>query len=119
MVAFRPELAAAVMDGSKTVTRRLVSDNPRSPWWREACRLMPGRTYAVQPGRGKVAIGRAEVLSVRRERLGDVNHAEARREGFADQPEFARAFAAINGWYDKDAEVWRVELRAVPDGGGS
>jgi len=28
---FRPELAATVMSGSKTVTRRLLSANPRSP----------------------------------------------------------------------------------------
>lgn len=31
---FKPELAAKVMSGEKTVTRRLVSENPRSPWWR-------------------------------------------------------------------------------------
>jgi hypothetical protein len=112
-VNFQPALAQLVLSGQKTVTRRLVSDNPRSPWWRDGCALKPGRDYAIQPGRGKTAIGRAEVVSVRRERLGDVDHAEACAEGFADQPEFARAFAAINGWYHKDAEVWRVELRPL------
>ena len=33
---FRPELAAKVMAGEKTATRRLVSDNPR-----KRCRLTP------------------------------------------------------------------------------
>lgn len=115
MVTFRPELAAAVMAGTKTVTRRLVSDNPRSPWWREACALKPGHAYAIQPGRGVKAIGRAEVLSVRRELLGAVDEADARREGFPDIASFVGAFAAINGWYNPVAEVWRIELKAVTD----
>lgn len=112
-IMFRPELAAKVMDGSKTVTRRLCSDNPRSPWWRDQCALKPGRDYAVQPGRGKTAIGRATVVSVCREPLGFVDSAEACREGFATVAEFVAAFAGINGVYDPRAEVWRVELRAV------
>jgi hypothetical protein len=112
-IMFRAELAAAVMDGSKTVTRRLVSDNPRSPWWRDQCALVVGLSYAVQPGRGKKAIGRAVVLSKRHEPLGRLDDAEARREGFADAVEFEAAFAAINGSYDPTVEVWRIELRAV------
>jgi hypothetical protein len=43
-VNFQRELAEKVMAGEKTVTRRLVSDNPRSPWWRE--RVQPeGRPH--------------------------------------------------------------------------
>ncbi len=42
---FRPELAEAVMADPprKTVTRRLVSDNPNSPWWREKCAYRVGQ----------------------------------------------------------------------------
>lgn len=112
-IMFRPELAAKVMDGTKTVTRRLCSDNPRSPWWREACALKPGKDYAVQPGRGKPAIGRAVVVSIRREPLGRITEAEARREGFATLAEFVGTFGNINGGFDCDAEVWRIELKAV------
>lgn len=111
-IMFRPHLADKVMAGEKTVTRRLCSDNPRSPWWREACRLKVGKDYAVQPGRGKVAIGRAVVAGVRREPLGHLDDAEAQREGFASAAEFQAAFAAINGSYDPSVEVWRVELQA-------
>lgn len=112
-IMFRPELAAKVMDGTKTVTRRLVSDNPRSPWWRDQCALKPGKDYAVQPGRGAPAIGRAVVVSVSREPLGFVDHAEACREGFVSVAGFVAAFAGINGEYNPRAEVWRVELKAV------
>jgi hypothetical protein len=55
---FRPELAEKVMAGEKTVTRRLVSDNPRSPWYVGGCSLNVGQDYAVCPGRGKDAIRR-------------------------------------------------------------
>lgn len=112
-IMFRPELAAKVMSGEKTVTRRLCSDNPRSPWWREECRLKVGRDYAVQPGRAKHAICRAVVVSVHRELLGHLDDLEARREGFSGANAFEAAFVAINGRYDPDVEVWRVELRMV------
>ncbi len=66
---FRPELAEAVMAGRKTATRRLVSDNPRSPWWREKCVYRVGQVVAVCPGRGRRQIGRARVSSVERMRI--------------------------------------------------
>jgi hypothetical protein len=114
---FRPELAAAVMAGRKTVTRRLVSDNPRSPWFRERCALTPGRSYAVCPGRGKAAIGRITVTAVMSEPLGWLDDAEARREGFDDAHGFVAAFQEINGGkYDPHAVVWRVAF--VPVSGG-
>lgn len=47
-IMFRPELAARVMDGTKTVTRRLCSDNPRSPWWREQCALPRAEVWRVE-----------------------------------------------------------------------
>lgn len=107
---FRPELAAAVMAGRKTVTRRLVSDNPRSPWWHGSCSLRPGRSYAVCPGRGKNAIGRIVVIAVQLERLCWLTDEEARREGFRNRHEFAAAWVAINGNYDPQALIWRVEF---------
>lgn len=97
-LTFRPELATAVMAGSKTVTRRLCSDNPRSPWWRERCGLTPGR---------------ALVVSVERKPLGVFDNAEVRREGFDGWAEFEAAWIAINGRYDEAVEVWRVELIAI------
>lgn len=113
-MTFRPELAAAVMDGRKTVTRRVASPNPRSPWYVGACSLVVGRDYAVQPGRGKGAIGRARIVSTRLERLGYLSDDEARAEGFENAYQFERTFARLNGGsYDPRVDVWRVELEAV------
>jgi hypothetical protein len=113
-VNFRPELAAAVMAGKKTVTRRLVSENPRSPWWRGGCKKKVGRDYAVCPGRGKHAIGRVVITEVTLEHLGDVGPGEARREGFSDVRAFQQEFATINGCFEPDTLVWRIAFRVLP-----
>lgn len=107
---FQPELAAAVMAGTKTVTRRLTSDNPRSPWWHERCGYRVGQDIAICPGRGKHAIGRAVIQNIRRERLEWLTDDEARREGFAHRIEFESAWTAINGRYDPCAQVWRIQM---------
>jgi hypothetical protein len=110
-VNFKPELAQAVMAGRKTVTRRLASDKPRSPWYRGGCALKVGGDYAVCPGRGKHAIGRVRVTSVRRGPLHlALNPGEAEREGFHSAEAFLKAWKAINGGWDDMATVWRVEF---------
>ena len=118
---FKPELAAKVMAGEKTVTRRLMSKNPRSPWAITGCRLRRGGSYAVCPGRGKHAIGRVRVTSILPVALGHLGDEEARREGFADAREFEEGFAAINGSYDPVLWVWRIGFEVDTDerGGGS
>lgn len=110
---FRPELAEKVMAGDKMVTRRLVSDNPRSPWWREKCALEVGRDYAICPGRGKNAIGRVRIVRVTKQLLVRLTNAEARGEGFASAIEFEKAWTEINGGYDPQANVWRVQFEVV------
>lgn len=110
---FRPELAAAVMRGDKTVTRRLVSDNPRSPWSITGCGLKIGRDYAVCPGRGKHAIGRVRIVNVGQRPLGRMNVREAAREGFPSIAAFEEAWTAINGDFDPHALVWRVEFEVI------
>ncbi len=103
---FKPDLAAKVMSGDKTVTRRLVSDNPRSPWWREKCAYRVGQEVAICPGRGKHQIGKARVVRVSR---------QPQAEGFASTEAFCEAWMAINGDYDPMALVWRIGLEAVRD----
>jgi hypothetical protein len=120
-VNFQPDLAALVMDGTKTVTRRLCSDNPRSPWWKERCALVAGRDYAVCPGRGKAQVGRVVIVDTRRDRLIGVGYTavpfvrdvEAEREGFPNAAAFRAAWETINGHYDPMALVWRVEFRLL------
>ncbi len=110
---FRPELAARVMSGEKTATRRLVSDNPASPWWKQACGYTPNQWVAVCPGRGKHNIGHARVTSVQLQRLGEIDAREAAREGFDSADAFQAAWTKINGTYDPDALVWRIGLEAI------
>lgn len=113
---FRPELAEKVLAGEKTVTRRVPSHKPRSPWYRERCALRPGRSYAVQPGRSKHSIGRVAVTSVQLVALGILSDDEARREGFANAAEFGQVWSAMHGHYDPTELVWRVEFRLIhPD----
>jgi hypothetical protein len=112
-VNFKPELAAKVMAGEKTVTRRLTSTNERSPWFVGRCSLKVGADYAVCPGRGKNAIGRVKVTEVWQERLSWLTPHEVTCEGFASIFAFEEAWKAINGRYDPNALVWRVEFEAV------
>lgn len=107
---FKPELAAKVMAGEKTVTRRLVSQNPRSPWFVDRCGLKVNHTYAVCPGRGKDAIGHVRIVSVDLVPLALIDEAEAVREGFDSLDEFWDAFDSINGRVDPGEWVWRIEF---------
>lgn len=116
---FQPELAALVMAGEKTVTRRVCSRNPNSPWFIDGCSLKVGRDYAVCPGRGKHAIGRVRVLGVERRHLGQIDTADARREGFANRGEFRRAWEQINGSWSDGVLVWRVEFEVVSSESGA
>lgn len=114
---FRPELAQAILDGKKTVTRRLPSDNPRSPWWREGCSLRVNRLYAVCPGRGKNAVGRVVVTDVRMEPLhGVMAEGEPEKEGFASYEDFRTAWCEINGAIYLGEYVWRVEFVLIQPG---
>lgn len=112
---FRPELAEKVMAGEKTVTRRLVSENPRSPWWRERCAYQPGKVFTVNPGRGQVNIGTAVVIDVCLVPLDPISDDEARAEGFEDAAAFWDAFNAINKGKDVDpgTDVWRISFEPV------
>jgi hypothetical protein len=121
---FEGELAKLVMRGEKVVTRRLCSENPRSPWYVAKCALTRGKVVKVNPGRGVSNIGAIEVLSVRKERLGDVfptdasgaalqileADREALLEGFVDSADFVAAWRRINGEWNPDAMVWRIQF---------
>ena len=101
---FTPQLARAVADGRKTQTRRTVkADKP--------CRYKEGHDYAVQPGRGKPAICRLNVLEVREEPLGDITHRDAKAEGFRNTAAFKAYWVRL---HDREwAEEHEEESEAV------
>lgn len=95
---FKPEMCQAVLDGTKTMTRRLVKDREaaihRAPGYAELpiemvfshgmsgrLKWAVGNTYAVQPGRGKKAVGRFLLAGIRREYLQDISAMDCLAEG--------------------------------------
>lgn len=94
---FQPEQAKLIRSGKKTQTRRVVT----SP----TCRYQAGKSYAVQPGRGKPEICRVTVMGVRRELVSDITLKDARREGFVTRDEFFAAWPI-----DRDLEVWVISF---------
>lgn len=95
-----------VLSGEKTQTRRLVKPEHEVNHWRlngddddainevMVRREKPtssgdvwrnvwceGNTYAVQPGRGKKAVGRIRITGIRREYVQDIHDADAIAEG--------------------------------------
>jgi hypothetical protein len=104
-MTFGPEMFEAVLDGRKTVTRRLN------------CPYQPGRDYAIQPGRGQLGVEgkRMRVLRVRRELLAwACDEAEARREGFRSVEDFVAYWRRMNrGRWDPTALLWRIEFEVI------
>jgi hypothetical protein len=101
---FRPEMVEKIYAGKKTETRRPVAGG-------KPCRYRPGRSYAIQPGRGRLAVGRLAVLDVRRDALGNIDEAGARREGFESRGAFLDYWFGMHGFMSLSAEVWVIRFR--------
>ena len=95
---------AQVLDGSKTQTRRLALPDSNGTG-EQPCEMIGwpngiksvqrlddmhnlwitkwqvGKTYAIQPGRGKKAVGRIRITDIRRECVQDISEDDARAEG--------------------------------------
>ncbi len=109
---FAPDLAEKILAGEKTQTRRpRMGANPtgeRGGWIDDPCRYKVGRSYAVQPGRGKKAVARIRVLRVDPQAMCDMTDADARAEGFDSPAAFASRWLEMYGrgnWLDP---VWRI-----------
>ena len=132
-----------VLDGTKTQTRRPCYTG--APWydapWRgnlkslvtptvvsinmrtgkSRTRWEEGKTYAVQPGRGKKAVGRIRITKIRRERLQEIKPEEFRREGLiSGAPIMVLFFIELwDGIYHKpyrwedNPEVWVLDFDLV------
>lgn len=111
---FAPDLAEKILAGEKTQTRRRrTGQTVTGVWVDDPCRYRPGRTYAVQPGRGKKSVGRILVRSVSAEAMCDMTEDDVRAEGFRTHGEFAAKWLSMYGegsWLDP---VWRIEFEVV------
>ncbi len=123
-----------ILDGRKRQTRRPVKPDDIEEFdefgdvirvWRGGRILWEvGKDYAVQPGRGKKALGRTPPLKeIRRGRVRDISVADCRAEGIPSDRILARfAFEKVwNSIYRKpyrwvdDPEVWVLEFERVKD----
>jgi len=137
---FKPKLCEAILEGRKTQTRRVVKLPPDGEvlcsWetgkpsyvWNGRVKWQIDRTYAVQPGRGKKAVGRIRIIAIRRERLQDIKTSDIVAEGvFPDESylgsanryrhPFVALWVSINTkkgtrWTD-NPEVWVLEFELV------
>ena len=133
---FTTENALKVIRGQKTLTRRVVKDGEAS-WTRHyppypidcitgvhgRIKWRVGKSYAVQPARGKRAIGRRVLKTIRRERLQDITLADIVNEGVVgDHGNLAARFAALwdsintrpgTRWED-NPWVWVLEFGEAP-----
>jgi len=80
----------AVLEGRKTQTRRVAKDGDELRYWdaytpyvysRGRRKWQVGRTYAIQPGRGKKALGRFLLTDIHKERLQEITIEDAVAEG--------------------------------------
>lgn len=111
---FRPEMVDAIRERKKTQTRRLVNDNPRSPWFRGRCSYRTDRRYAICPGRGKSAVGYLELSAEPKlEVVADISEKDARLEGFESRDAFLRYFVVLNGSGILESEAWALRFRVL------
>ena len=126
-----------VLDGTKTQTRRRaksnellseshssisvwVPDTPRSKGhYRFVYQI--GRTYAVQPARGKKAVARIRITDIRLEDVREISDEDVLAEGFASWADFLGLWCNMHdkqSGHEYDQAVhgaWRDYLRTRPD----
>jgi hypothetical protein len=117
-VIFKPRMVESILEGCKTVTRRPAKWEPDgeeggriSP-----CRYEVGKAYALQPGRGKKAVGRILVTRVSQEIIACIDDAEADLEGFKNRAAFIRYWEGLYGNFDATQLVHRIEFELVGEG---
>ncbi|HVU13639.1 MAG TPA: ASCH domain-containing protein [Phototrophicaceae bacterium] len=74
-----------------------------------------GKTYAVQPGRGKPAVARIRLLGIEGKNIAEVTTAEAKAEGYQSREEFLGVWREIHGEKQMHADVWVLKFELVKD----
>lgn len=117
MILFKPDLAQAILDGRKTVTRRRWKRPRVKVGAIHQCYTRPA--FVKPPGK---PFARVRIVSVDYEAFPGHGHArwwarymdgEAGREGFASWEEFLNAYTEINGVSSTGEPCWRVQFEVV------
>lgn len=135
---YTPSNAAKMITGEKDQTRLIVKDGDYPIFDYDLKSIFAvhrkarviyqvGKSYSIQPGRGKPAIGRRVLRAIRQERLQEISEADAKAEGVEPfnspfvgplyMPSFASHWDSIprkagERWGDKPA-VWVLEFEPV------
>lgn len=114
-----------VLSGRKTRTSRLVKPGdaavPGADGSIEAVTLngrdkyRVGKTYAVQPGRGKPAVARIRLLSIERKVVAKATNEDAKAEGYDSREAFFETWRSIHGADKLSADVWMLTFELVGD----
>jgi len=107
-----------VINGEKQQTRRLVKSNEIFDVEQRAivkanARTMykVGKSYAVQPNRGKKSVARIVITDIRREPVRAISEGDAIYEGFQSREDFLETWRNIHGQdADIDHDVWVIEF---------
>jgi hypothetical protein len=142
---FKPDMLRAILADEKTQTRRMVrSDDCTPSRWKAAAgdpvpvevvwqdgesvsavlcdgprlRYGVGKTYAVQPGRGKPAVARILVEQIRYcARADTLGEDDAHAEGFEDAAAFRAYYARLNGADALDKPCWALTFHLIEEEG--
>ena len=76
------------------------------PEWTHRALYIIGKTYAVQPGRGKPAAARIRITDIRQERLQDISEDDAQAEGVYFVPRMA-------GYTHRDIFGYYLDAKSV------
>lgn len=107
-----------ILCGEKRQTRRLVKPGEQLITSVDKVAVVAkrtvyevGKTYAVQPNRGKKAVARILLTGLQREKVRDISSADAIAEGFLSRDEFLKTWRSIHGAKaDLEHEVWVLEF---------
>lgn len=112
-----------VLTGKKSQTRRLVGASDAARYADDGSiaavivggrqKWTVGKTYAVQPARGKPQVARIEVTELRREIVAHISDADALAEGFASRDAFLDTWQSIHGASAHDREAWVITFRLI------
>jgi hypothetical protein len=109
-----------ILEDKKTETRRLIGpdekllDNPKRIEANGRTKWQVGHSYAVQPARGKRAVGRIRMIAISIQALGHINAEEALAEGFQTLDAFRQAWIQIHGCFDPELVVWVLTFSREP-----
>lgn len=94
MILFKPEHVGPILAGRKTQTRRLGEK-----------RWNAGAVHQCKTSMYAEPFARVRIISVRRERLGDISEEDVRREGYGENPDDYR-----NAWESIYHRPWEARL---------